>query len=276
MPYAQLVIGPAGSGKSTYCSNIQQHCHSIGRTIHVINLDPAADEFKYSVTSDVRDLINLDEVMEEEELGPNGALMFCMEYLEDNLDDWLAEELEGDLEDDMVIFDCPGQLELYSHHSAFRTFTKQMTDWGWKMTCVYVLDSQFITDGPKYIAGCLQAQSAMLHLELPHVNVLSKVDMLEDKSVIDPYLTPDHSALADELDERMDPKYRKLNRAIAGIMEDFALISFVPMDISDEDSLQFVLYQVDSAIGYGEDADVRTSRDVEYGDQPDLSELSLN
>jgi len=54
------------------------------------------------------------------------------------------------------------------------------------------------------------------------------------------------------------------------------LISFVPMDISDEDSLQFVLYQVDSAIGYGEDADVRTSRDVEYGDQPDLSELSLN
>ena len=214
--------------------------------------------------------------MEEEELGPNGALMFCMEYLEDNLDDWLAEELEGYLEEDMVIFDCPGQLELYSHHSAFRTFTKQMTDWGWKMTCVYVLDSQFITDGPKYIAGCLQAQSAMLHLELPHVNVLSKVDMLEDKSVIDPYLTPDHSALADELDERMDPKYRKLNRAIAGIMEDFALISFVPMDISDEDSLQFVLYQVDSAIGYGEDADVRTSRDVEYGDQPDLSELSLN
>ena len=110
MPYAQLVIGPAGSGKSTYCSNIQQHCHSIGRTIHVINLDPAADASKYSVTSDVRDLINLDEVMEEEELGPNGALMFCMEYLEDNLDDWLAEELEGYLEDDMVIFDCPGQL----------------------------------------------------------------------------------------------------------------------------------------------------------------------
>ena len=48
--------------------------------------------------------------MEEEELGPNGALMFCMEYLEDNLDDWLAEELEGYLEEDMVIFDCPGQL----------------------------------------------------------------------------------------------------------------------------------------------------------------------
>ena len=275
MPYAQLVVGPAGSGKSTYCYNIHQHCASIGRTVHVINLDPAADDFRYPVTADVRELISLEDVMEEEDLGPNGALMFCMEYFEDNMDDWLAKQLEGYTEDDMVIFDCPGQLELYSHHTAFRSFTKQMMNWGWRMVCVYVLDSQFITDGSKFIAGCLQAQSAMLHLELPHVNVFSKVDMLEDKTVLDPYLTPDHTALADELDERMDPKYRKLNRAIASVMEDFSLISFVPLDISDEDSLQFMLYQCDCAIGYGEDADVRTSRDVEHGDEPDMSNLSL-
>ena len=124
MPYAQLVVGPAGSGKSTYCYNIHQHCASIGRTVHVINLDPAADDFRYPVTADVRELISLEDVMEEEDLGPNGALMFCMEYFEDNMDDWLAEQLEGYTEDDMVIFDCPGQLELYSHHTAFRSFTK--------------------------------------------------------------------------------------------------------------------------------------------------------
>lgn len=275
MPYAQLVVGPAGSGKSTYCFNIHQHCASLGRTVHVINLDPAADEFRYPVTADVRELISLDDVMEEEELGPNGALMFCMEYFEDNMDDWLAEQLEGYTEDDMVIFDCPGQLELYSHHDSFRAFTEQMTNWGWKMVCVYVLDSQFISDGTKFIAGCLQAQSAMLHLALPHVNILSKVDMLEDKSVLDPYLNPDHKQLAEELDAKMDPKYRKLNHAIASVMEEFALISFVPMDISDEDSMQFVLFHCDCAIGYGEDADVRTSRDVEYGDEPDMSNLNL-
>jgi len=58
-------------------------------------------------------------------------------------------------------------------------------------------------------------------------------------------------------------------------MEEFALVSFVPMDISDEDSMQFVLFQCDCAIGFGEDADIRTSRDVEYGDEPDLSNLNL-
>jgi len=54
-------------------------------------------------------------------------------YLSDSLEDWLSEALEGYGEDDCVIFDCPGQIELYSHHSAFRTFVDQMHAWGWRM-----------------------------------------------------------------------------------------------------------------------------------------------
>ena len=34
--------------------------------------DPAAEEFKYPVAIDVRDLISLSDAMEEMELGPNG------------------------------------------------------------------------------------------------------------------------------------------------------------------------------------------------------------
>lgn len=35
--------------------------------------DPAAEEFKYPVSIDVRDLVTLDDVMEEMQLGPNGC-----------------------------------------------------------------------------------------------------------------------------------------------------------------------------------------------------------
>ena len=210
-PCAQLVIGPAGSGKSTYCYNIYNHCQTIGRTVHIINLDPAADEFAYPVAADIRELISLADVMEEMNLGPNGALLYCMEYLEDSLDDWLAGALEGFGEDDCILFDCPGQIELYSHHSAFRTFVDQMQQWGWRLVAVYMLDSQFITDAAKLIAGCMQCQAAMMNLELPHVNVFSKVDLLEDKSQLEPYLIPDHQTLVGELHDRMRPKYKKLN-----------------------------------------------------------------
>ena len=96
-----------------------------------------------------------------------------------------------------------GQIELYSHHSAFRTFVDQMTSWGWRLVAVYMLDSQFITDGAKFIAGCMQCQAAMMNLELPHVNVMSKVDLMEDKSVLEPYLNPDHPMLAGELHNQM-------------------------------------------------------------------------
>lgn len=37
---------------------------------------------------DIRDLITLDDVMEELCLGPNGGLVYCMEYLIENID-WL-------------------------------------------------------------------------------------------------------------------------------------------------------------------------------------------
>jgi len=75
--YAQLVVGPAGSGKarkrgscaqpdssrsfqSTYCGQVHAHCSSVGRVVHVVNLDPAAEHFDYAVSGDVRDLISLE------------------------------------------------------------------------------------------------------------------------------------------------------------------------------------------------------------------------
>ena len=56
--------------------------------MYIINLDPAAEEFSYQCDLDIRDLITADDVMEEMKLGPNGALVYCMEYLMDNFD-WL-------------------------------------------------------------------------------------------------------------------------------------------------------------------------------------------
>ena len=90
---AQLVIGPAGSGKSTYCSLMQTHCENSKRRIHVINLDPAAEHFTYPVAADIRALISLEDVMGEMKLGPNGGLIYCMEYLVDNFD-WLEDALD--------------------------------------------------------------------------------------------------------------------------------------------------------------------------------------
>ena len=53
---------------------------------------------------------------------------------------------------------------------------------GWNVAAVYCLDAQFASDGAKFVAGALQALSAMVQLELPHINVLTKVDLLSEES----------------------------------------------------------------------------------------------
>ena len=79
MRYATLVTGPAGAGKSTFCASLITHAQTIGRRIHLVNLDPAAERFEYTPAVDIKDLINLQDVMEELEFGPNGGLIYCFE-----------------------------------------------------------------------------------------------------------------------------------------------------------------------------------------------------
>ncbi|CAN1236058.1 GPN-loop GTPase 3 [Linum grandiflorum] len=257
MGYAQLVIGPAGSGKSTYCSSLHQHCETIGRSIHIVNLDPAAEHFDYPVAVDIRELINLEDVMEELGLGPNGALMYCMDELEDNLDDWLTEELDNYMDDDYLVFDCPGQIELFSHVPVLRNFVQHLQRKNFNVCVVYLLDSQFITDVTKFISGCMASLSAMVQLELPHVNILSKMDLVKNKRDLEDYLNPEPTTLLAELNQRMGPQFLKLNKALIELVDSYSMVSFMPLDLRKETSIQYVLSQIDTAIQYGEDADVK-------------------
>eukprot|EP00271_Cylindrocystis_brebissonii_P007643 TRINITY_DN21209_c0_g2_i1.p1 TRINITY_DN21209_c0_g2~~TRINITY_DN21209_c0_g2_i1.p1 ORF type:complete len:287 (-),score=61.37 TRINITY_DN21209_c0_g2_i1:549-1409(-) len=267
--YAQLVIGPAGSGKSTYCSTLHQHCESIGRTLHIVNLDPAAEHFDYPVSIDIRDLVSLSDVMEELKLGPNGGLVYAMEYLEDNLDDWLQEQLNDFAEDDYLVFDCPGQIELYSHIPVLRTFVDQLKRWDFHICAVYMMDSQFISDVTKFISGCLASLSAMVQLELPHVNILTKMDLLvgTKKKDVEKFLDPDARLLLAELNQHTSKKFGRLNHAMASLVDDYSMVNFIPLDVRDEDSINYVLSTIDNAIQFGEDADVKIrDNDEQDGD----------
>lgn len=257
MGYAQLVIGPAGSGKSTYCSSLHQHCETMKRTIHIVNLDPAAENFDYPVAVDIRELISLEDVMGELGLGPNGGLIYCMEHLQENMDDWLTEELDNFLDDDYLVFDCPGQIELFSHVPVLKNFVEHLKRKNFNVCVVYLLDSQFMTDVAKFISGCMASLSAMVQLELPHVNILSKMDLVANKRGLQSYLNPDADSLLPELNKHMAPQFQNLNKALLDLVDQFSMVSFIPLDLRKESSIQYVLSQIDNCIQYGEDADVK-------------------
>jgi hypothetical protein len=51
------------------------------------------------------------------------------------------------------------------------------------MVSVFVVDATFVTDPAKFISGSLLALSAMISMQLPHVNILSKCDLVEEASM---------------------------------------------------------------------------------------------
>ncbi|CAG8633180.1 24715_t:CDS:2, partial [Racocetra persica] len=172
-----VVIGPPGSGKTTYCNGMQQFLRATGRKISVVNLDPANDFLPYECAINMADLITLEEVMEEFKLGPNGGMMYCMEYLEKNID-WLEEKLKS-LKDEYFLFDFPGQVELFTHHGSVKNIIERLQKLDYRLVTVHLVDAHYCTDPSKYISALLLSLKTMLQIELPHVNVLSKVDLME-------------------------------------------------------------------------------------------------
>lgn len=51
------------------------------------------------------------------------------------------------------------------------------------MCAVFLLDATFITDPAKFVSGALLSLSAMVQLELPHLNVLTKCDLADRSEV---------------------------------------------------------------------------------------------
>ncbi|CUM63189.1 uncharacterized protein PRCAT00000758001 [Priceomyces carsonii] len=249
-----LALGPAGAGKSTFCNRIISHMKSIGRTAHIVNLDPAAEPTEYEFTIDIRDLISLQDVMEETDLGPNGGLMYCFEFLLNNLD-WLDEEI-GDYNDEYLIFDCPGQIELYTHVPVLPTIVRHLQrNLNFNLCATYLLESSFIIDTSKFFSGALSAMSAMILLELPHINILSKMDLIKNdftRKQLKRYLNPDPMILTKE-EDKYNPRFSKLNKLIANLVDDFGMVQFLPLDCSkDSDSIATILSYIDDVTQWSE------------------------
>nr|XP_039249999.1 GPN-loop GTPase 2-like [Styela clava]XP_039250000.1 GPN-loop GTPase 2-like [Styela clava] len=254
--FGQIVIGPPGSGKTTYCHGMQQFLGALKRPCCIVNLDPANENIPYQCDINIEELITLEDVMENLQLGPNGGLLYCMEYLEANMD-WLIEKLKQH-SGKYIVFDCPGQVELYTHHSSLRNVIEKLTskEQDLRLTAIHLVDSHYCSDGSKFISVLLTSLATMLHINLPHINVLSKMDVAEQYGKfafhLDYYteVLDLEKLLSVESDDPFWKKHKKLNEKLIGVVEDYSLVSFVPLNVQDKESMLNVIRQADKANGY--------------------------
>jgi len=256
--FGHVVIGPPGSGKSTYCAGVQQLLNGLGRKSCLVNLDPANDALPYDASVDVCELIDARVAAETYDLGPNGALMFSMEYLLAN-SDWLVDQLQQARKKgaQYFVFDMPGQLELFTHSNTIKALLEILKeDANLQLAALNLVDAHYCTDASKYISMLLVCLNTMIHLELPHVNVLSKMDLLEQYGELDfglEYYTDvlDLEYLMQVLEKQPGSKrFHALNEALIELVDDYALIRFHTLDVQDKDSMVSLLKALDTAGGY--------------------------
>lgn len=75
---AMIVIGMAGSGKTTFMQRINSYLHSKQQPPYVLNLDPAVMHLPFDANIDIRDTVDYQEVMKQYNLGPNGGIMTAL------------------------------------------------------------------------------------------------------------------------------------------------------------------------------------------------------
>jgi len=181
-----------------------------------------------------------------------------------------------------------------------------------RLCCVHLLDSFYCCEPATFISATLLVAATMMRMALPHVNVLTKIDLLPlygplpfklnfftemvDLMPLVRYLDEPFGVQREELDREvvdeeedeeeaqdahkakeggheLKAKVRKMNEALCDLVTDFGLISFLPMNVQDAATVGRVLAAVDRANGYSFAASEAQAMRCGGGDEGSLNHL---
>src|SRR5438445_2828437 len=174
---AIFIIGTAGSGKSLLTANLFNYNARNGSFVGTLNLAPGVENLPYTCDVDVRDDVDLVSIMRQYDLGPNGAMIMASDLIASKIDD-LQRDVDN-VNPDYLIVDTPGQIELFAYRTSGPFFVQNFTVE--QKAGIFLHDGSLVTTPTNFVSMALLASSIKLRLNLPFINVLTKIDLIEDR-----------------------------------------------------------------------------------------------
>jgi GPN-loop GTPase len=171
-----FVTGTAGSGKSLLTSALKRWYVNRGEEAIAVNLDPGVVTLPYEPDVDVRLRVNLQDVMEDYGLGPNGGLILAADLVATKLAE-IQEEVDS-FKAEYVIVDTPGQTELFSFRESGEYIVKEFK--ADSKALLFLLDPLLATTPVNFLSLALLSASVGLRMNIPKISVLTKRDIARD------------------------------------------------------------------------------------------------
>ena len=178
-----IVLGMAGSGKTTFVQKLEEEIANKDKESYIINLDPAVMDTLYEPNLDIKDTIKYKEVMVSNNLGPNGAILTCLNLFSTNIDKVISIlETKNDL--DFVVIDTPGQLEVFSWSASGKLITDSFSII-FPSILIYIIDIPRCSNPNTFSSNMLYALSIMYKMKLPLIIAFNKLDLAKENKVIE-------------------------------------------------------------------------------------------
>ncbi|KAI9004398.1 hypothetical protein DFJ74DRAFT_693250 [Hyaloraphidium curvatum] len=184
LPTVLLVIGMAGSGKTTFMQRLNSHLHTISKADYLVNLDPAVRTVPYSANIDIRDTINYKEVMKQYNLGPNGGILTSLNLFTTKFDQVLDLLAKRAPNLSHILIDTPGQIEIFTWSASGAIITETLAA-TYPTVVAYIIDTPRSTSPATFMSNMLYACSILYKTKLPFVLVFNKTDVVSHEFALE-------------------------------------------------------------------------------------------
>ena len=230
-----FIVGTAGSGKSLLTACFADWLKIQKQNVAIVNLDPGVLTLPYTPDIDARDYVSVQRLMEQYELGPNGALVMAADLIAEEAEK-LGREIRN-LNSDMVIVDTPGQMELFAFRASGPYIVNELTKE--PKAIIYLFDSVFSASPLNYVSNMFLSAAVYNRFFVPQTYVLSKCDLLPSEDVnriVDWSASPE--TLESAIEEKLTGTRRLLSRDMMHAIYRLGLRFFlIPVSAKTNDGL---------------------------------------
>jgi len=173
---AIFFVGMAGSGKTSLIYRLSKKFSYLQKNHYIINLDPASLVTPYSSNIDIRDTVNYRRVMEEYGLGPNGAIITCLNLFVTRFHQikTLLEIKKSHI--NYILIDTPGQIEIFMWSASGSIICEAFSS-SFPTMLVYTIDLLKSAHPLTFMSNILYSCSILYKTRLISLLAINKIDI---------------------------------------------------------------------------------------------------